>query len=207
MLIEFAGDSITCGYSLIGYPTDGVDNYRGAEYMDASQSYAYLTAELLGADHSMVAASGWAVIPDANGSGSIPGIYGRTSYRRSDEAYTPERTADVVVIHLGTNDLASRDTYSTEFVAMAKEFIKDIQAKNPGAKIVWAYGSMMTGGNLTTFTGMVNTIVRELGGASAGVYAVQLPTDRTGGHNHPSVAGHIESAEILAAFIAENCLD
>ena len=207
ILIEFAGDSITCGYSLIGYPTDGVDNYRGAEYMDASQSYAYLAAQLLDADHSMVAASGWAVIPNDNGSGSIPGIYGKTSYRRSDEEYAPTRAADIVVIHLGTNDLASRESYSTEFVAMAKEFIKDIQAKNPGAKIVWAYGSMMGGSNLSTFKGMVNTIVSDLGGARAGVYSVQLPTDTTGGHNHPSVDGHIESAQILASFIAANCLD
>jgi len=206
LLIEFAGDSITCGYALIGYPTPGVDNYRGAAHMDASQSYAYLAAQNLGADHSFVSASGWSVIPDANGSSSIPGIYGKTSYRRGDAAYVPTRTADIVVIHLGTNDSFSRDTFATEYVPQTKAFVQDVWKMNPDAKIVFAYGSMMSGSRLTTFKGMLDTIIKDLGGTSKGVYSVQLPTDTSGGHNHPSVDGHVRSAKILSDYISQNVI-
>ena len=209
ILIEFVGDSITCGYSLYGYPTPGVDNYRGAKYMDATSSYAYKTAEALGADHSLVSISGWAMLPSAPGveNGCVPAIYGKTCYRRGDAAYTPERTADIVVIHLGTNDLYSRkDTYDSDFVSASKAFVEDVKKMNPDAKIVWAYGSMMSGSNLSTFEQKVKSIVDSFGGEAAGIYAVKIPTNTSGGHNHPSQAGHDRSAEILTEFIRANCL-
>ena len=202
ILIEFVGDSITCGHSVITEHSAG-----SSASFDATSAYAYLTAQKLGADHSLVARSGWALLEDANGSGSVAtNIYPYTSYIRSNEVYVPTRTADIVVIHLGTNDLNARDNYSTDFVVAAKKFIAEVKKMNPDAKIVWAYGSMMTGNNLTTFKTKVETIISDLGGAAAGLYAVQLPTDRSGGMSHPSAAGHVASAEVLAQFITENCL-
>lgn len=207
LLIEFVGDSITCGYSLYGYPTPGVENYRGAKYMDATQSYAYLTAEALGADHSFVCVSGWAVLPNSTGGGCIPTVYQKICYKRGATNYEPSRAADIVVIHLGTNDLYSRDNYDADFVSASKEFIGDVREKNPGAKIVWAYGSMMSGSNLSKFEDKVEKIIGDLGGADAGLYMVKLKTDTSGGHNHPSVAGHVTSANTLTEFIRTNCID
>ena len=206
LLIEFIGDSITCGYALIdGYTND---NAGAAAYMDASKSYAYLAAQKLGADHSLMSFSGWAVLPSAPGveNGCVPAVYGKTSYRRGEAAYAPDRTADIVVIHLGTNDLYSRDAYDDDFVKAAKEFIADVKKMNPNAKIVWAYGSMMSGSNLPTFKGKVNTIINDLGGEAAGFYSVQLPTDTSGGRNHPSVAAQEKSATTLADFIRNTVL-
>ena len=211
LLIEFIGDSITCGYGLVGYPTEGVTNYGGSKYMDATLAYAYKTAEALGADHSLVSLSGWAVLPSAPGveSGCVPAVYGKTCYRRGDAAYTPERTADIVVIHLGTNDLYSRkDTYDTDFVSASKAFIADVKATHPDAKIVWVYGSMMTGSNLSGFEKKVNTIINDLGGAAAGFYSVKVPQNSSGANNsHPNVTAQARSAEILTEFIRANCLD
>ena len=207
LLIEFIGDSITCGYALYGYPTPGVENYRGAKYMDATRSYAYLTAQALGADHSFVSVSGWAILPSSTGGGCIPNVYQQLCYKRGTTSYEPARTADIVVIHLGTNDLYNRDGYESDFVNASKEFIGDVREKNPGAKIVWAYGSMMSGSNLSKFEDKVEKIVGDLGGADAGLYMVKLKTDTSGGHSHPSVSGHVASAQTLTEFIRTNCID
>lgn len=207
LLIEFVGDSITCGYALVdGYSSNNVGT---AAYMDATKSFAYLTAEQLEADESFICNSGWAVLPSAPGevNGCIPAIYPNTSYVRSTELYNPTRTADIVVIHLGTNDLWHRaETYPTEFTEAAKQFIRDVKVMNPNAKVIWAYGSMMNGSNLTGFEEKIRTAINYFGGAAAGYYMVQLPTNTSGGGSHPSAAAHVESANILTEFIRNNIL-
>ncbi|MBR7098916.1 MAG: hypothetical protein IKC59_05825 [Clostridia bacterium] len=206
LLIEFAGDSITCGYGTYGYPTEGVTNYGGAAYMDATAAYSYKTAQLLNADHSLISLSGWSILPNANGGASIPNIYGKTSYRRSDDAYAPSRTADIVVIHLGTNDLFSRDNYESDFVNASIAFIEQVKAMNPNTKIVWAYGSMMSGSNLTGFEAKVNAILNHFGGETAGMYSVRVPTNTAGAGKHPTEAAHTETAQVLADFITNTVL-
>lgn len=204
LLIEFVGESITCGYGVVNYPTAGVKSYGTADYTDASQAYAYKTAELLDADYSMISVSGWTLI---SGDVSVPEkVYNYTSYRRSaTEVYTPQRAADVVVINLGTNDIG-REDYADKYIPEAKEFVSAVREKNPNAIVVFAYGMMMSGETLKGFEADVQTIVRDLGASNAGVFAVKLPTNRDAGNGHPSVEGHTEAAEILADFIKKNCL-
>ena len=206
LMIEFIGDSITCGYGTVGYPTTGVTYYGTAEYCDATAAYAYKTASLLNADYSMISVSGWALLPDANQSGYLPGIYDKTCYKRGDARYTPKRTADVVVIHLGTNDVNGRSNYETDFVKAAKEFTAAVRQMNPDAKVVWAYGSMMTGDKLTNFEAKIGQILSELGGEEFGVYGVKLPYDQSAGNGHPSDAGHTSAANVLSAFIRDTVL-
>ena len=208
LLIEFIGDSITCGYGLVGYPTEGVTNYGGAKFMDATLAYAYKTAEALGADHSLVSLSGWAILPNANGGGCIPAIYQKTSYKRSNIEYEPERAADIVVIHLGTNDFYSRKENYDDFVPESKKFIADVKEMHPGAKIIWVYGSMMSGSNLSKFENTVHSIINDLGGEASGLYSVKVPQSSSGTNNsHPTPEAQARSAEILAEFIRNNVLD
>lgn len=207
-LIEFVGDSITCGYGVVNYPSAGVTYYGTPEFCDATQAYAYLTAQELGADASMIAVSGWSLLPSAPGAveGCVPAVYGQTSWRRSDEVYTPARTADLVVINLGTNDVSTRENYETDFVAGAVAFAAQVRALNPNAKIIWAYGAMMKDTVLTGFAEKIQAIVDELGGETNGVYAVQIAYNQSAGNGHPSADGHAQSAEILTGFIREHNL-
>ena len=201
LLIEFVGDSITCGHSLVaGYGAGSNESF------DATAAFAYLTAEKLGADHSLICRSGWALLEDASGNGSVAtNIYPYTSYIRTNEKYVPSRKADIVVIHLGTNDVNYRkDTYGSQFVNKAKAFIESIWEMNPDAKIVWAYGSMV---NSADFKAKVDAIISGLGGAANGVYSVQLPYDRSGGLTHPTATTHATSADILANFIKRTVID
>lgn len=123
MYIEFIGDSISAGYGNLGNPQiSGPTTYL--EYSDGTQTYAALTAEKLKADFSVVAISGSGI---ARGTAAqmIPEIYPYTSYRRGEDAYLFSRKADIVVINLGTNDLALRTAASwNSFVEDAKAFVR-----------------------------------------------------------------------------------
>ena len=203
LYIEFIGDSITCGYGVVGYPTEGVTYYGTAEYCDATESYAYKTATALGADCSMIALSGWKML---EGIYCIPSIYDKTCFERGDEKYTPDRGADIVVINLGTNDY-SYDTFETNFVDEYVDFVTDqVLAFNPDAKIILAYGMMQTGTRLANVEAKINTIVNKLGGAESGIYAVKLDYNQSGGDSHPSADGHTAAAKTLTDFIRANCL-
>ncbi len=197
-LIEFVGDSITCGYGTVNYPDSGVTSYGTAYYCDATEAYAYKTADMLGTDYSMVSVSGWAVI---DGDTSVPAIYGKTSWHRGETAYVPERKADIVVINLGTND-QNLSNYLTDFVSDAVAFIGDVRAMHgEDVTIIWAYGAMMKDDSLTTFEGLLEQIVEQ-----TDILSVKIAYDQSAGNSHPSAAGHTASAEILAEFIQNNNL-
>lgn len=203
LYIEFIGDSITCGYGVVGYPTAGVTYYGTSEFCDSTEAYAYKTATALGADYSMISVSGWAML---EGSSCIPSIYDKTCFKRGDAKYTPDRGADIVVINLGTNDY-NYDTFETNFVDEYVDFVTDqVLAFNPDAKIVLAYGMMHKDDKLTNIEAKINTIVNELGGADFGFYAVKLDYNQDAGNGHPSADGHTVAAKTLTDFIKANCL-
>lgn len=155
--IEFIGDSITCGY---GVDDENRDHHFSTMTEDATKAYAYKTAELLGADYSLVSYSGHGIISAYTGDGSIntsglvPGIYtqlGKT-WNASNAVNVNEIkwdfkdfVPDVVVINLGTNDssyvrgdAAKARAYSDEY----KVFLELIRKKNPDAHIVCTLGLM-----------------------------------------------------------------
>ena len=201
--IEFIGDSITCGYGVVGYPTNGVTYYGTSEFCDSTEAYAYKTAQLLDTDYSMISVSGWAVL--SSGNNCIPRIYDKTSWQRGETLYTPTRKTDIVVVHLGTND-KGMDTYDANFIKEASDFLVQIKAMHPDAVIVWAYGSMMSGNTLTVFENKLKTIMADMGGEAAGYYMVRVTTNTAAGNGHPSAAGHTAAAEDLAKFITEKGL-
>lgn len=197
-MIEFIGDSITCGYGTVNYPDSSATYFGTAYYCDATAAYAYKTADKLGTDYSMISVSGWTLL---SGDQSVPAIYGKTSWKRGDTLYTPERKADIVVINLGTND-KSKDNYKTDFVSQAIEFIEQVRAMHgEDVTVIWAYGAMMKDSELTVFEGLLEQIVAE-----TGIHTVKIQYDQSAGNSHPSAEGHTASAEILAKYIQENGL-
>ena len=59
MLIEFIGDSITCGY---GIDDPDKDHHFVTATEDVTKAYAYLTAKTLDSDYSMLSFSGYGII-------------------------------------------------------------------------------------------------------------------------------------------------
>lgn len=194
--VEFIGDSITGGYGVLC--ANGTENGGSAQYQDATQAFAYLTAQALNADHSLVNCSGMGI---TKGSPSIPftanELFSKQSKYRSDTApYTPARIPDLVVINLGTNDSANG--------ASTSQFIKDTTALielvrttyGKEVPIVWVYNMMND-----SFYGSARFAISSKGGEDGGIYTCEMTQNRDGGVGHPSLTAQKAAAEQLAAFI------
>ncbi len=205
MLIEFVGDSITAGYA--SYPRSEETKGMNVEHpaLEAGvKTYAYLTAQELGADFQSVCASGYGVVKGYNYDGvTVPMMYEYAGYYHDNtEAgkWAFERQANIVVIHLGAND-SDRGTTYEEMSEGAKAFLQTVRAHNPDAAIVWA-----TGETYLKFEKQLADAVEELGGAENGFYFVVLPEGTSGGAGHPNLDEHAETAQALTAFLQENVI-
>lgn len=202
--IEFIGDSITTAYGNL-YPNEaGTESSLTKEpsydeYQDGSQSYACLTAKLLGADYSIVAQQGL---------GCNKGYYPHTMnetwkytcYQNSRKTeWSFERKADVVVIAMGTNDFSfikSGATDEASVINSFKELISNVRSVYQDAKIVWIYGMMRNDAN-----DAIKTVIAEMGGADKSLYAFELTMDNNGGNGHPSIIAHKAASVKLADYI------
>lgn len=211
MLIEFVGDSITTGYGAYPFSAESAtlkvdDPIRQA----GTRSYAYLTASQLGADIQVCCTSGYGVLVGYNADGAnLQGMYPYTAYHNdhsSDEAlWDFERTADIVVINLGTNDnglYRGRGYNDNDMFEAIKNMMELAREKNPDAKIVWCTGMMGT-----AFKTITNNVIDELGGAEEGYFFCELPKGTSGGAGHPDQAQHAAAAEVLTAFLKSDVID
>ncbi len=208
--IEVVGDSISGGASNLA--TNDTVNASYPVYQDGTQTYAYLTGEALGANVRVTQTSGYGCCGGWNSQGTdlnLQDMFPYTSYWRDHSAaglYDFDPPADIVVINLGTND-ASAAAYgkisltNAQFKAGAKNLMTMAREKNPNAKIVWVTGMMGI-----TYQTELTAAVAELGGAEDGYFFTILPEGTSGGEGHPNVAQHKAAAEVLTAFLLENCL-
>ncbi len=206
LLIEFAGDSITCGY---GNVVD-MDKVAGSYVTNGYKSYGAQTARLLGADWSNVSLSGAALVyKEGMRNAHIPTVYKQKTFQKTD-SYDFARTADIVVINLGTNDAGILADKSTEekkayFLSYAREFVDYILEKNGAdTKIVFAFG-MMTDPNC--FDEVYIDLAAELQKKGTDAFYCRLPTNREGAVDHPNVAGDLAAAQVLSNFIKTTVLN
>lgn len=150
LMIEFIGDSITCAYGVEG--TSSSESFKTTTE-NFSQSYAYLTAQQLGADYSAVCYSGHGIVSgystgDKNADSLVPDCYDVDSkYWEYNQPWDFEkRPNDVVVINLGTNDInyvgKEPETRGQEFIDGYIAFLKDLREKNPEAYLICTMGTM-----------------------------------------------------------------
>lgn len=219
-LIEFIGDSITCGY---GVDDEDATHHFSTTTEDATKTYAYKAAEKLGADYSMVSFSGYGIISGYSGDGnkvpeqSVPQYYEKLGnsggtylgdYVAQDTGWDfTKHQPDVIVINLGTNDssyVKSDAAKKEEFTAAYAEFLKQVRSKNPDATILCTLGIL--GAELysciedateryTAETGDVNIYTMK--------FDAQSMSDGIAADWHPSEKTHEKAAEKLAAKIAE----
>lgn len=197
--LEFIGDSLTCAMGNLA--NSSVASASGARYEDGTQGYAFLTAEKLNADYSIISQSGIGVA-DSWGD-DIVDYYTKLTYSRDkDTPYDFGRVPDMVVINLGTNDYHLNNKFPERDIAArmkdeTKAFIELVrESYGEDMPIIWAYdlvGSCMYD--------TVKQAIDELGGESAGIYTCKLTTNTSGGDGHPNRAGHIKAAEELTNFI------
>lgn len=202
LYMEFLGDSITVGLGnlCLGLPQPASDY---SENQDGTQSYAYLTAQALGADISVLARSGIGAYHGWDGGNpALPPMYESISYYRDKTApWAFSRQADIVVINLGTNDLWTGGSSSALTQAM-QDFMRQVRQKNPRAAIVWAAGGIMA-----DYLDEAADAVNRLGGAAKNYYVCPLPCGpNKGGNGHPTAEQHQSMADSLVAFLRQNRL-
>lgn len=216
-LIEFIGDSITCGY---GVEDENRDNHFKTGTENATKTYAYKTAEALGADYSFVSFSGYGIISGYTATGTkvaeqtLPQYYDKLGFSygaylgQSPNEYTwdfSKRQPDVIVVNLGTNDdsyTGSKTDRQDEYVTEYIKFLKTIRANNPDATIICTLGIM--GDRLfPSVSKAMETYKMETGDTNIHSlkFDVQAAADGYAADWHPTEATHTKAAEKLTAEI------
>lgn len=196
VFIEFIGDSIATGFGNL--PEIEYESDWGGHpiWQDGTQAFAYMAAQQLDVDYSIVAIEGIE---------SIGGYWDFTmneiyeNYPRvyeKDYTYDPERKADIVVVELFSNDQATmrEDGYTpSDIVVKGKELIEMARAKHPDSKIVVSPGAFPKK--------FITLIEEELGGAENGYYYIDMPMDTAGKSGHPTVAGQTAACDALVELL------
>ena len=217
--VEFVGDSITCGYGV-----DDEDPLHGfsTKTEDVTKAYAYMTAEKLDADYSIVALSGYGIISGYTGTGvqntkELLSPYYESvafSYQRADNIVPhtikwdfKKRQPDLIVVFLGTND----DSYclddkqkQDDFCRNYAVFLKKIRKNNPDSQILCILGTMTD--RLFPFVEQaVECYCCENSDSkvTARKMPVMSPDDGLAADYHPSYITQKKAAEKLTAFIKE----
>ncbi len=218
--IEFIGDSITCGYGV-----DDNDRSHGFSTLteDCTKSYSYKTAQLLGADHSLVSFSGYGIVSgytpigEKDVSQTLPQYYESFGYTLNSGfgGKNPSRiawdfsrfTPDVIVIYLGTNDTSytGADTArQKEYTENYAAFLKQVRSENPKARIICTLGTM---GRILCepMKQAVSKYSAETGDKN--ISTLELPeqdiiSDGAAAQSHPTEATYTKAAKLLSEKIA-----
>ena len=192
--IEFIGDSITCGYGVLGSHTD--PTYLTYQ-QDGTRGYAGITAERFGADARFISISGKGIVCNCNGD--------RTDVKAGEYYEMQSRTggvcndgwiADAVVINIGTNDCGG-PAPDDEFASAVKDLVVKVCARYPEAQIIWMYGMMSQ-----LYRDVLRKTIREISKTDKKLHFLFVDTvfgnlEETGANGHPNVRAGIRASNLL----------
>ena len=204
LYIEVIGDSISASFGNIS-----IEDNRAPLYQDSTRGWPFMTARALNADWSVIGRSGITATKGIGFSGaesiSMQDIYPYLRYYSDTETkYDFARQPDVIVVCLGTNDMATYNDIAGNTVDVVKKGFADLltmlREYNPNSKIVWIYGMM---------TANANTHIKEAlsnaGGVEKGFYGFELPAEPTA--RHPKLSTQYRYTALLADYIENVVLD
>lgn len=207
--IEFIGDSITCAYG-VDAPDQSYTFTTTTE--NFSKSYAYLVAQILEADYSVMALSGHGIVSGFSGGdkwaeGLIPLYYGKNSRNVQYPGFWDFKSHenDFIVINLGTNDAnyvnAKREERANEFVQEYANFLQMVREANPLSFIICTLGTL----NPLNMYPLVEEAVKLFGDEKVYVFEspVQDMNDGLGADWHPSKITHEKLALLVSEKIKE----
>jgi len=217
-LIEFVGDSITCGY---GVDDEDRDHHFATGTEDVTRAYAYKTAQALGVDYSMVSFSGYGIVSGYTATGEkmghqlVPDYYEKFgfSYGTYMEMHKPQEVnwdfslcqPDLVVINLGTNYMSyvlDKEDRREEYINGYLAFLKKVRNNNANARILCVLG-IMGEALCPAVEEVVERYKTETGDMRISYMGFhdQLPEDGYVADWHPTEITHGKAAEKLTAEI------
>ena len=209
LLIEFIGNSITCGY--------GNEGKLGEKFGPTTENhfmtYAAITSRSFNARHLPVCKSGIGIYRNWDGpkEGNIdcmPNYYKRIFLYDSLPLYNFKQKPDLICIDLGTNDFSTEGGDSTRYVSNYLRFIDSLQLINKKADIICLLGPMLKENDLIRVRKYLNVIVNLANSKENGkVYffemSEQLGDLGIGTDSHPTVAQNLKNAKELVSFISK----
>jgi lysophospholipase L1-like esterase len=206
--IEMIGDSITCGYGVLGPPVAMPTCGFTPATENEDQAWGAIAAMQLSAVHTTIAYSGRGMYRNNTGQTTdvMPDLWLRTF--ADDPASTwdfSKYTPDVVVIDLGTNDFATGDPGSA-YTAAYSAFLKTLRGKYPNAFIICALGTMGDP-QLSIARGYISSAVMAAkSGGDSKVSFLEMPTqdcnvDGCGCDYHPDLVTQSKMGAALAQQI------
>ena len=207
----FIGDDLTTGYGSMvtnaQVAAGSVPKYSTATE-DSTITYAALTATYFGAEDMTVAlagGSGRGIVKNGGGSTThnAPRFFEYLDYRTKRDVVYDHTQYDpqVVVINLGTYDQTAGVT-EDQFYIGCKNFILQVRAAYPNAKILYAYGL-----NGVKYVSTIQNVIAELNNAGdRDIYFTQLSslaTSEKGINGHPTKEAHASRSKQLIAAVEE----
>ena len=207
-LIEFIGNSITCGY--------GNEGHNGGRFWPTTENhyltYAAITSRSFHARHLAVCKSGIGIYRNYGGpvngdKDCMTNNYERIFLYDSLPLYSFSDKPDLICIDLGTNDFSTRNGDSTRYVNKYLQFIDLLQAKNKGADILVLLGPMLGGADLDLVRKCLHVIVDSANNKNHGKVFFFEMSQQTGDLGigidyHPTLAQHRKNAGELIKFIS-----
>lgn len=198
--LEFLGDSITTGWGVLA-TCEPESTYNTFE-QDSTKSYAYMTAELLGADIRTEAIGGQGVWRTCGKQEGVQFKHMFDMVVRGDETYDHSTwIPDAIVLHCGTNDEPGGTT-EEEMLREGNILLDKVRAVYPDAKIIWMYGAM-NAKFINTFKTLIDER-RKSGDKNVYYFPVdRVSTDKheVGAVGHPNVNFSVKASKKLSSFI------
>ena len=196
--IEFLGDSITSGSGVNA--VNKTESQNDKKNSNATLSYAFIAADILNAEASIVSRSGMTCAGDA--APNMYKYYNNLSYDRYKErAYDHSKMdIDLYVISLGTNDNNNSYNYTDQQLSdNVKAALTAVRKDHPDVKILWVYGQLNN-----ERANVIETAVQEAGGEANGFYYYCCTQPNfAGGHYHPNAAAQKRDGEEVAEVIKQ----
>lgn len=201
--VEFIGDSITCGYGVLGEPES---EYHIRE-QDGEKTYGYFLSQELDLNARYLCVSGYGVYLsyDSILENVLPKVYPYTNFFLSkEEAQEPtEFVPDLIVINLGTNDSGhlEEEGVKEQFIRAYQEFLLQLKAFYPKVKILCICGTLCQ--NAFPYINEAVTTLTEEGVSE--LYSFELPYHDVASDSmasfHPSIQTHQKDAMRLSTII------
>ena len=207
LLIEYIGNSITCGYG-----DEGVLGGKfGPTTEDHYMTYAAVTSRNFNARHLAVCKSGIGIYRNYNGpaegnKNTMTNNYTRIFLYDEKPEYSFKETPDLVCINLGTNDFSTTGGDSALYVSNYFRLIDTVQSKYTMPDVVCLLGPMLSGPNLIRVRKYLTFIADSANRKGKGRVTFFEMSQQTGDLGigidyHPTVAQHKRNGMELTEYI------
>ncbi|MEP6947900.1 MAG: SGNH/GDSL hydrolase family protein [Ginsengibacter sp.] len=201
-IMEFIGDSYTCGYGNEGKSREEHFTY---ETENNYATYGAITARAFDAGYVGICRSGIGMY-QSYGGGKIftqPKLYDEVVVNSKARWDYTKSQPQLVVIDLGGNDL-SADLDSAQFVNTYIRFVQKIRLQYTKAKIICVAGPSDLGDAWIKFQSHVLAVANHFKNTDKAIYYFKFsPFEPHGSDWHPNVKEHQQMANELITFIKQ----